>query len=922
MLRDIPVKALIIIGFLITGLIPVMIVALIGFNTSKVELKKQAFNQLESIRNIKKAGIERFFARCIADTQILAQDPFVRQAFTALNTALKESGGVAGGKLKGFAREQYDAPAAYKKIHDQYFPFFKEYIRLYGYYDLLLLDPLAGDTSFSVKKETDFAARVSKVSSSLHDVWQGAMQTRRVTLSDTRPYVPSENIPAQFVAAPLMADGKPAGVIAVQISLETIDAIMSERSGMGSTGETYLVGQDKKMRSDSYLDKKNHSVAASFRGNTAAHGVDTEASREALAGTTSSGIITDYRGKRVLSAYAPVDMYGIRWALIAEIDEQEIDDQIGAALNSKIILLLVLSVALVVLLALLLSSIISRSISTVVSQVGALSGEVINGRLNARGDPDRVGIDFQAVVTQINALVSSFAAHLDSLPVPVMIVDRNYTIQFINRAAASIAGINQRDLIGQRCGDALRADVCGTEACAVKRAMQSGSIESGEGTACPTGQKMNIFFTAAPVIDAHGNIAGGLEVAIDQTAIRKVMEENQQMEEHLRRMQRLEAIGTLAGGIAHDFNNILTYMYAYADIVMDELPQESAARKDVDEIVSAINRARDLVQQILLFSRQMNKDTAPLNIVPLIRETLKLLKATLPRSIKITEDIPADEAYVMADVTQIQQVLMNLCTNAFHAMQEQGGTLTVSLKEVQIDARNKILIVPQAGGRYCRLTVSDTGHGMDQRTQERIFEPFFTTKPVGKGTGLGLSVVHGIVHNYGGAVTVCSEPGSGTTFDVYLPLIDRDAYQGKVHEAAKLPQAGKGSILFVDDEDHICRAGKQMLESLGYQVTIETSSTRALALFTSRADAFNLVITDLSMPDMGGLLLVEKIFALRPRMPVILTTGYSEAMTLEKAQQAGISDLLMKPYNKTDLSTSIRHVLYKKERVFLKENSQ
>jgi CheY-like chemotaxis protein len=180
---------------------------------------------------------------------------------------------------------------------------------------------------------------------------------------------------------------------------------------------------------------------------------------------------------------------------------------------------------------------------------------------------------------------------------------------------------------------------------------------------------------------------------------------------------------------------------------------------------------------------------------------------------------------------------------------------------------------------------------------------------VGKGTGLGLSVVHGIVLNCGGAITVSSEPGSGATFDVYLPLLDREAYQAGVHEAAKLPQEGKGSILFVDDEDHICRTGKQMLESLGYRVTAETSSLRALALFSARADAFNLVVTDLSMPDMGGLLLVEKIFALRPQMPVILTTGYSEAMTLERAQQAGIADLLMKPYNKTDLSVSISHVL-------------
>ncbi|MBN1224761.1 MAG: cache domain-containing protein, partial [Candidatus Aminicenantes bacterium] len=340
MIRRIPVKILLVFGLLISGIIPTLAVSYISYRTTRAEMKDQVFKQLESVRNIKKEQIVSFFKERIADISTFSVNPAIVQAFEELEAVFDPN----VGPFRGYSKEKFEAPESYKKAHDRHFPFFKNLISRYGYYDLFLLDPIQGDVVFSVRKEPDFGIRISDIASSLRDVWILAVREKKIGLSDTRPYPPSDNIPAQFLAAPIFDGVELKGVIAVQISIDSIDHIMKERSGMWRTGETYLIGQDKKMRSDSYLDKSGHSVLSSFRGTVEKNGVDTIASREALQGVEGNKVIMDYRGKRVLSAYTFISIMDVHWALIAEVDENEIDQQISSSLNSKLLVLAGLAV--------------------------------------------------------------------------------------------------------------------------------------------------------------------------------------------------------------------------------------------------------------------------------------------------------------------------------------------------------------------------------------------------------------------------------------------------------------------------------------------------------------------------------------------------------------------------------------------------
>jgi PAS domain S-box-containing protein len=398
----------------------------------------------------------------------------------------------------------------------------------------------------------------------------------------------------------------------------------------------------------------------------------------------------------------------------------------------------------------------------------------------------------------------------------------------------------------------------------------------------------------------------------DITERMQAEEEKRKLEAQLRQAQKMEAIGTLAGGIAHDFNNILMAMLGCTDMAMYDIPRDSMAYANLQEVLKAGLRAKDLVLQILTFSRQMEQERQLVAVAPVIKETLRLLRASLPTTIEIRQNIANDCGAVLADPTQVQQVIMNLCTNAFHAMREHGGVLEVNAGVIEVDTEFAWSRPNLNKGPHIRITVSDTGHGMDRATQERIFEPFFTTKPVGEGTGMGLATVHGIVTSHNGTISVYSEVGKGTTFQVYLPQIRSTA----PFEASKAEPVvkGKESILFVDDELSLVRIGRQMLERLGYNVTVRTSSVEALELFRARPERFDLVITDMTMPNMTGVELAEELMRIRPDIPMILVTGFSEAVTPEKAKQMGIREFVMKPIISRDLSKVIRRVLDQEEK--------
>ncbi len=395
------------------------------------------------------------------------------------------------------------------------------------------------------------------------------------------------------------------------------------------------------------------------------------------------------------------------------------------------------------------------------------------------------------------------------------------------------------------------------------------------------------------------------------TLERQVEERTQALaesERHMQQVLKLQAIGTLAGGIAHDFNNILFPIIGYTELTTDDVPEDSQARRNLEEILKAANRAKELVQQILTFSRQNGRERKPIKAQVIVNEALKLLRASIPKTIDIITETDEACSPIMGDPTQIHQVVMNLCTNAYQAMQETGGRLVVRLNETDIGYEQTVQRIGVAMGRHLHLSVQDEGVGMEPSVVERIFEPYYTTKEPGKGTGLGLSVIHGIVKNHGGFITVESAVGKGSTFHVYIPV--REDSEAEVEAETSAPEpGGQEHILLVDDEEQIVAMGRQILERLGYQVTAQTSSTQALELFRQDPERFDLVITDMTMPQMTGDRLAQTLREIRPDLPVILCTGYNEMISESKAMEMGISKFIMKPIVRDELAIAIRTTL-------------
>lgn len=380
------------------------------------------------------------------------------------------------------------------------------------------------------------------------------------------------------------------------------------------------------------------------------------------------------------------------------------------------------------------------------------------------------------------------------------------------------------------------------------------------------------------------------------------------LEARLRQAQKMEAIGTLAGGIAHDFNNILAAIMGYTELCLRrKLPPDSPARDSLEQVLKAGGRARDLTRQILAFSRQTDGVRKPVQTGLLVKEVLKLLRASLLSTICIEEQIDDLHGTIEADPSQIHQIVMNLCSNAAQAMGEEGGDITVALEEVHFADDTALPHPDLRPGSYQRLAVRDNGCGIDASTMERMFEPFFTTKKPGDGTGMGLSVVYGIVKDHGGVIDVSSVPGSGTTVHVYFRRLE-NAAPPRVESGVALAR-GTESILFVDDERELVRIGKQMLEFLGYRVTAVASSGEAWEIFRGHPRQFDLVITDQAMPGMTGTRLCRNLLTLRPDIPIVLCTGYSDAVSREATASAGIRRVLMKPVTMAAMAKAIREVL-------------
>jgi PAS domain S-box-containing protein len=491
---------------------------------------------------------------------------------------------------------------------------------------------------------------------------------------------------------------------------------------------------------------------------------------------------------------------------------------------------------------------------------------------------------------------------LETAAVAVVTTDDTGVVESFNRTAETVFGYSRDEVVG-RPASVLLADTALTLRGAGGPFAEPGPAREllgrrKDGTTFP----LELDVSEAEV--AGRTLFTGF--ARDVSERRRAEEERSRLEAQLRQAQKLETIGTLAGGIAHDFNNILTAVIGYLDLALPEVPAESRALADLREVRRAADRAKDLVRQILLFSRQGEQERRPVNLASLIKETLNLIRATLPTTIEIRETVDRTTAPVLADPTQLHQVLMNLCTNAAHAMR-RAGVLEIGLGTVSVDAGMAEAPPTLAPGRYVQLRVRDTGQGMDRTTLDHLFEPFFTTKPLGEGTGLGLSVVHGIVTNHGGAIDVESTPGAGTTFTIYLPVA------ATTPEAAPAPAAtdltGHEHLLVVDDDPAIAQVTKRLLERQGYRVTARTSSPEALELLRADAGQYDAMLTDQTMPGLTGLQLAEAALQLRPDLPIILTSGMEDTPLADQGRALGVREFLVKPVNTRDLGEAIRRVL-------------
>ncbi len=480
-----------------------------------------------------------------------------------------------------------------------------------------------------------------------------------------------------------------------------------------------------------------------------------------------------------------------------------------------------------------------------------------------------------------------------------------------NSAALQAIGKEEQEVIGKCDADLFPAKSAARIVEVDQTVLQSGKAQINEERIESAYGDSYWLSNKCPLLGPDGKAVGMIGISRNITEAKQAQLEHESLEKRLHQAQKMEAIGTLAGGIAHDFNNILSVIVGYSEIMQDDPVIQATASQEIGNVLQAAYRARDLVQQILAFSRRAEEKPVAIQPASGIKEGLKLLRSTIPTTIELAEYIDPNCEIITIDPTQLHQVLMNLCTNAYHALKRTGGKITVTLSNRNM-VRGEMADLPEAEGRFVELKVADDGPGIDAGIVGRIFEPYFTTKEVGEGTGMGLAIVHGIVSKCGGWISCESDSGKGTVFRVFFPVtVAPHADQPADNQ---LLQKGNEHILFVDDEKILLEMGKTMMERMGYRVTSFARSVEALAAFEKDPDVFDLMLTDQTMPELSGINLAKQILRIRPDLPIILCTGYSAVVTEEVAHKIGIQAYVHKPLVKRQLAQLLRDLLDTRER--------
>jgi PAS domain S-box-containing protein len=493
---------------------------------------------------------------------------------------------------------------------------------------------------------------------------------------------------------------------------------------------------------------------------------------------------------------------------------------------------------------------------------------------------------------------------------PVLVKERRHTIILANQAACEFLGQPRGEILGRTLCELIPGAASEQSRDADEQIFETGREKIHEETISDAANHPRVILTKTSRFD---DLAGNLYLVSVIRDITDRVQADQQREAlaaQLRQAQKMEAIGTLAGGIAHDFNNILAAIIGNTELAKMDTPENSPVGENLQNILAASNRARDLVQQILTFSRRREQERRPIRIELVISEAAKLLRSTIPAMVEINVSIEANTPYILADATQINQIIMNLATNAWHAMPESGGRIDLALSRTEVRPDTTPPHPDLREGVYTRLTVADNGHGMDPTIVDRVFEPFFTTKEPGQGTGLGLAVVHGIVKGHEGVIDLNSRVGKGTTFHIYLPGI-RNQEAPTPQAAPSIPHGSGERILLVDDETSILTVTAEFLTRIGYQVTKSAKASEALQIFQAAPDAFDLVLSDFAMPELTGKDLAAKILSIRPDMPILLISGFVNPFARETARNLGVKDILLKPIDPRQLGSAVHSALAK-----------